>query len=258
MNFRNIAAVVIGAMLACLALVIYDSRQTPADLVVDINLKTVKEIYTYARDKVYMITNAQGGGGTGFRAQAPGKKKVIVTNFHVCHGSDGFMNISNTFLRIAARPARILARDAVVDTCLLEEVDQTLPALTVDVAALEPGDDVLQVGHGRLESLTVHVGHYRERKRIDIKWFDDACDAAHTKKKTVDTFFGPVEICVASFDALDLALVIFPGNSGSPMLDRAGHVRGLMFAGGANAAGAQPADLLLSALARLSPDVSAP
>jgi S1-C subfamily serine protease len=200
-------------------------------------------------NKVYMIQGRRnGGGGTGFAAKAPSGQSYIVTNSHVCEGALEqsedktalLVTNGNTSMR-----RKIIENSDFTDLCILEG----LPGVEGLSISGEPdlGETLATVGHPLLRPLSVSKGeivgsHDAEimdyimsgNKRIDelVHTSDKKCDLPKNKiVEENDIFFGQVKLCnTVTKDVYLSTIVIFPGNSGSPVVDFWGDVVGVAFA----------------------------
>lgn len=198
--------------------------------------------YDYIRNKVakttVLVTNPERTrGGSGSHVVAPSGKVYILTNAHVCAlgKKDGIVFITDDFGRTI--PRRILEVSNFTDLCLVEPLPNYQGALKLG-SEVRPGQIVASVGHPTLMPTTMSRGEIIGEKEVDVMDHvmnpfdtDDKCNLPKNKIIEVDTFFGPMKICVVHVKANLTTTIILPGNSGSPQVDFWGNLNGVFFAG---------------------------
>jgi S1-C subfamily serine protease len=187
---------------------------------------------------VVMIRGEQGGG-TGSQIELPSGNKYIVTNDHVCELKDSqgmlYIKTQGTDQWIKRE---VLEQSGTTDLCLVRGIEG-LPALSLAENGPEIGDEVYAYGHPLLQPLTGTRGEYIERIRIEVLNYvimdqadADACNKPKNKIDQIDDFFlGKMPVCLSEVDSESTTMIIYPGNSGSPMVNDRGQVIGIVFAG---------------------------
>lgn len=205
-------------------------------------------------DRVFEIKGIKdGGGGTGFQVEAPSGQAFIVTNSHVCEiaqkdGEDkNFLLVKKTDHWMKRR---ILEVDEQSDLCLVEAWPH-LSGLSLG-EMLEVGDEVTAIGHPHLGPITMMSGEVTAFTNIQMmhhlmisnearkdKFFgatSQACNLPKNEIKKQEFFFfglslGEMTACMVNEkEAIQTNVTIFPGNSGSPLVDASGKVVGVIFA----------------------------
>ena len=196
--------------------------------------------------KVYMIRdNPNSGGGTGFAIKAPSGKSYIMTNDHVCRVSSNGTHVLVTGDDVNMY-RRIIAHDPNSDLCLIEGI----PGVEgLDVATSGPslGDYVSVVGHPALLPKHVSYGEITgqedisilkgpmsvlnpetmQEEQIDPKRGGITQEQCQLNKQSqemieMDMMFFKIKVrfCVETVrKAYTTGIVIFPGNSGSPLVN---------------------------------------
>lgn len=205
--------------------------------------------------KVYLIKGTKdGGGGTGFELKAPSGVSYIMTNSHVCdHVKEASADknsvlVGNDDGEYMSR--KIISISDTTDLCLIEG----LPGVEGLEIGSEPevGQTLTVVGHPHLRPLTLSSGEMIGSEDVNILDYveptnslldlflpikaDGKCDKPKNEMKS---FPGPdgmvIKACfVVTKDAHMTAITIFPGNSGSPVVDFWGKVAGVAFAAGSD------------------------
>jgi S1-C subfamily serine protease len=168
-----------------------------------------------SQENVFMVKVPTGeqSGGTGFLLNHPDYGKVIVTNRHVCEALDE-VNLTHLLEQgVEIHVAFTRAKSDLTDLCLIKpplEVIGTREGLKLAARDAKPGEGVIVDGHPYLRPLTRYTG------------------------RLVNTLVQPYdleEIPPTKFMRMGrLSFMVFPGNSGSPVLNEAGEVVGVVFA----------------------------
>lgn len=197
--------------------------------------------YKYAHvwgKSIVRILGARGGG-TGFQLKYKGAE-FILTNDHVCGLKDDEdkVTIDSPWGQISRN--KVLYRSSKTDLCIIFPHPQ-LPALELGGSDFKYLDEILILGHPLLDILTPSKGLAKRQEYMDVmlgiintKAEEKAC---HLPKNRITSFFGMFDICTIHVLGQLTTAHIEPGNSGSPVLDRTGHVRGVAFASGSDKLG---------------------
>ena len=194
---------------------------------------------SYIENKVGKVSvkvvkdNRAVSGGSGIHVQAPSGKAYILTNGHVCgvsdDGKEALIQVPNSDRFIKRRILEVYSKH---DLCLIEGLDGYDG---IELASgVNAGDGVLAVGHPQLRPLRAALGNYLTNSDIQIatglissQEEEDACVA--NKGTPVEAFI--FYVCVKSYEAMETTVVIYPGSSGSALVNFWGNLVGVMFAG---------------------------
>lgn len=191
------------------------------------------------------------GGGTGFYVKADSGKTYIMSNRHICDIE------SNEFLKI--RDSRNKLKDAHVieiskesDLCLIEPVEKIEG---FDIAkSIGNGDTIYYIGHPRLQPITMVSGEAVGYRKISVfagivsnKKDELKCTANvdmaiekitvpglspfQIKLKMKDPNPSTLKVCIQTNKALFTTFQIYPGASGSPIIDAFGRLVSVVYAG---------------------------
>jgi S1-C subfamily serine protease len=207
-------------------------------------------IRTKVGNRTYaMRIKPNGGGGTGFAMKAKSGITYIVTNDHICeHAENGQLLVTTEDGRTLWR--NVIERSDFSDLCVVEG----MPGDEGLTLGHEPriGDTIEVVGHPRLRPLSLAKGELTGVTDIPILSFimksgdplldlmlhaeDKACDSAKNviMEEPISIMgvpAGSIKFCInLTKDAYMSTVVIYPGNSGSPVVDYWGNVIGVAFA----------------------------
>lgn len=100
-------------------------------------------------------------------------------------------------------------------------------------------EELAVVGHPRLMPITLNKGRITSILEETVVFSHlivseedaEACSLPKNQVKDIQTFFGPIKVCVIVIPSYTSNITILPGNSGSPLVTFFGKVVGVAFAG---------------------------
>jgi len=195
------------------------------------NAEHIKDgYYRYSiGDQVVKIIG-EGGTGSGFHVKAPSGKTYILTNEHVCQVADKHEKVIVENEK-SSIPRRIIAKYQYHDLCLIEGLPGYESGL--DIAKnLEIGEDIILIGHPSGRPLTLSKGEFIFSRVISLPKLEIRSEE-ECQKKSGDwfSFLGFFNVCLVSSMANGITNPSYPGNSGSPVINKWGNVVGVLFAG---------------------------
>lgn len=188
--------------------------------------------YEVGESVVQVLAITHNGGGTGFAIKGDSGKDYIMTNRHVCEAqSNGVIRVKVGDKQPIYR--KVIYSDTVHDLCLIEGVKGLAPISIGSVQ--ERGDFHYVVGHPGLRQLTSSQGEYIGRSVVKLLF--EVAKREQCPGEVIELpplyqmIMGREFICVRSYDAMATTAVIYPGNSGSPVVNKYGNLIGVAFAG---------------------------
>ena len=173
--------------------------------------------------------------GTGFEMKTPSGRVVTVTNRHICElqNSKGELAVLEKQHSNRLIPLRVIEMSKDNDVCIVEGL-AGYEGLDAASGELEVGEPVFALGYPLGQALNFSAGRVKDFGPIfllDETTDISECNGPKQKVQTLQSAFGPVQVCTISFDSIQTDLVIFGGNSGSAMVNIYGNVVGIIFAG---------------------------
>lgn len=174
------------------------------------------------------------GGGTGFQVISESGNRYILTNRHICVAAREHDVLKVELEEGRFLNVRVLEVSSKTDLCLLTPV-ANMSGLKL-AASLKAREDIAVVGHPLLQAQTPARGIVTNFQNIEIQ--AEAKDSEECSRRyngdfrDVPIFFGMSEkLCMCKVDSFRTTAVIYPGNSGSPVVNLYGNLVGVMFAG---------------------------
>lgn len=174
------------------------------------------------KNTVGMVKYPTGGGGTGFVVKLDTDKQVFITNAHVC---DDNKEIHVLFAGKAATvPLKVTKTDPRVDLCQAEGVEVTNHpfALTIGKEMPHKYERIAFAGHPYLKPLAFIEGYVIDLeivKMLTMRFPGEKCPKGATEVE-VPAFFGVmVPACEMELREIMLQGAVYPGNSGSPVIN---------------------------------------
>lgn len=173
------------------------------------------------------------GTGTGFAVEAPSGKVYIVTNRHVCELKQMWV-VSPRLDPKRTWKTRILEVSEDTDLCLLEAPGYLGDGLELSGSDPEYGEGLAVIGHPAGSAKPVlSRGEFLENTKVWHPWEEITSDAelewcsTAPERAPVITFFG--SWCLKRINSYLTTIQIFPGNSGSAVVNKWGNVVGVVW-----------------------------
>jgi len=180
-----------------------------------------------------MLDSPYQGMATGFEVIAKSGKTYILTNAHVCglRNKDNLLQIQEKRYTGRFIPRRIIEVYQDNDLCLVEGFEG-YPGLTLGDQP-EISDNVTSIGYPMGEALHIARGRIKNFTQVAILAPDvpiEECKGDRFFIKNVNLLFFTQDMCFRKYQATMSDIIIYPGNSGSPVVDGFGNVVGVVFA----------------------------
>lgn len=220
MSFKKfLKSVVISAIYFCLTLAV--SLEAP--YVHKAYLRNIGE-----ENSVRIV--GKDGMGTGFHVKTKSGKVYILTNKHVC-SIPGPLKVEKYGDDIGI-VRKIIKKSADHDLCVMEALPD---AKGIEIGNdIENGESVYTLGHPRGDALTIAEGEKIDE--LEIQLVDDFKEDGSCEGEVIrqEGWFGPVDYCVITRRSIQFSTPTYPGNSGSPVVNKYGNLVSVVFAGNRN------------------------
>jgi len=206
-------------------------------LIVSLSAPELHNQYLFSKigSNTVFIKNPEGaahqGSATGFEIITPSGKVYTLTNQHVCGlQKDGMLLVEEKRNTRRFIPRRVIEVSDENDLCLVEGLEG-YEGLTL-ASSYEMEDLNYAIGYPLGEALNLTSGFLKSKESIKIleDLSVEECKGKNISIDKADTIFGSFEVCVITRRAIQTNIPIYPGNSGSPMVNIYGRVTGIVFA----------------------------
>ena len=171
-----------------------------------------------------------GERGTGSGSHVSFNDKIVIlTNRHVCELADSEGKIIVELYDGSRHKQKVIKKDEVHDLCIVEAVSGSKGISLADSA--EIGETFYTLGHPRGEKLNIASGEYFANETIQLEKGFEPDGTCKGKIEKVDFFFIQLELCTAFFESVQFSTPTYPGNSGSPIVNKYGKLVAVVFAG---------------------------
>ncbi len=174
--------------------------------------------------KITLVTNTNAGG-TGFMMETS-RGQVIITNAHICRHLVNGMGFVFSPGKEEPRLSHVIAISETADLCAMTPV-VGVPSLSLGSRPTNK-DRLSVIGHPYLQPRTLSSGNLVTETFIPVI---DELNECHTNKLEKSGNLIEVEgECYRAYNGYLTTIVIYPGNSGSPVFNVYGNVVGVAFA----------------------------
>lgn len=198
-----------------------------------VNLEQYKDDYININtNSIFKVLNlARTGGGTGFVIRAQSGKNYILTNAHVCGVADSEGRVALQEKDGTLYESHVKKVFKKHDLCLIDAKSDWTPISIARDSYV--GENIYVVGYPGLEPLSMVKGQLRAYLNIQMEaGRNKECEEGEESVDPgpIGQMFGVNNICVKTFYSQPITANIYPGNSGSPVMDNYGNVVGVAFA----------------------------
>jgi S1-C subfamily serine protease len=173
------------------------------------------------------------GSATGFEVIAKSGKVYTLTNAHVCELQN---DSGNVLLQDKQNNGRLIPRHVIEvypdnDLCLIEGLSGYEGLKLASESKI--GEHVMSIGYPLGQGLHISRGRVKNFAEVEVNsgLTVEQCVGPKLKVKKINIMFiFEQEICIQTRDGVMTDMLIYPGNSGSPMVDIFGRVKGVVFA----------------------------
>lgn len=177
-------------------------------------------------------------GGTGFSVKGNTGRVYTLTNGHVCEVAENSTVHASIPDSERFYSLRVLDVSEETDLCLLEGMPGASGLNLGDENAV--ADEVMIIGHPALLPTSLARGRILSFERIKLVYKtnlpENKCKGktyewVSTEDTLLDVLFGINSLCFRNIESALMNAQVFPGNSGSPVVNFWGRVIGVVFAG---------------------------
>lgn len=209
-----LASLVVMALVGVLTLLSKPPEARPSN---------AEDLYRSISPLVYRLMKPSGGGGTGFIAKTPKGQYIMVSNAHVC--DDAKIMLASQENPYNFEYVRVLGYKKDVDLCLLSPPAGSKRGIILGDAP-RPFQTTYVVGFPLLHRATPEIGHYLGEATVGVNVGAEANGMCWNGVTPLWSFWGA--ICIRYYVLGDTTAQIFPGNSGSPVVDFNQHLLGVI------------------------------